>query len=143
MAGADRRGAGDGPHRAIGIQLDPAVFATTESGDLHVGAEPDAQLSKVTGRAASLLFGPQARIVGGRECAVEGHLVVPGVVDGPGAVGVGEGVGAGKVCPAYLGRVHADLGGEQVDGPFDRRGGLGPARTAVGADRGGVGSHRR
>jgi hypothetical protein len=44
-----------------------------------------------------------------------------------------------EVAPTDLGRVHADLGGEQVDRALDGRGGLGSPGAAVGADRGGVG----
>jgi hypothetical protein len=55
---------------------------------------------------------------------------------------VGEVVGAMRLRAADLGGVHADLGGEEVHGPLDGRGGLGPAGAAVGDGGRGVGDHR-
>ena len=53
------------------------------------------------------------------------------------------GEGGQQVLAAHFGRVQAGLGGEQVHRPLHRRGGLRPARAAVGADRRGVRHHRR
>src|SRR5207244_1467827 len=46
-----------------------------------------------------------------------------------------------EVAPPDLGRVHADLGGEQVDGALDGGRGLRPPGAPVGVDRRGVGDH--
>ena len=78
----------------------------------------------------------------GQRLVQRGH-VVAAVVHGAERGGVRLGEGGQQVLAAHLGRVHADLGGEQVHGPLHRRGGLRAARAAVGADRRGVGHHRR
>src|SRR2546426_9676119 len=51
----------------------------------------------------------------------------------------GELVGPDEVTPPDFGRVHADLGGEQVDRALDGGRGFGPSGAAVGVDRRGIG----
>ena len=45
--------------------------------------------------------------------------------------GVRERLGRDEVAATDLGRVHADLGGEEVDGALDRGGGLGATGATV------------
>ena len=87
-------------------------------------------------RAAASLLGPQLVVAGGGERPLERLGVVADVVDGAdaGRVAIGE-PSADQVAPPHLGRVHADLGGEEVDRPLDRGRGLGPPGAAVGRRR--------
>ena len=131
VAGPDRRGAGGGQHGAVAAESHLAVLAPAEAGDLHVGGYADAHLDRVSGLAASLLFGPEARIIGGGKRTVQGALVVATVHGGAGGGGVREGIGRQQVGPPHLGGIHADLGGEEVHGALDGGGGLGAAGPPV------------
>ncbi len=90
---------------------------------------------------ARLLF-PQPGVAGRGQHLVQGRGVFAGVVDRPGRGGERELLRRHQVPAAHLGRVHADLRGEVVHRPLDRRGGLRAARAAVGGHRRGVGHHR-
>ena len=137
------RGAGDHPEPAVGEQLDRAELAApTGRGDLHVGGQPDAQQAPFALRTATRLLGPQLLVPGGLEGHLEAAAVVAHVVDGADGGGVREGVGGDEVAAPDLRRVHADLGGEQVDGALEARRRLGPAGTPVGGGRGRVGDDR-
>src|SRR5499427_384910 len=136
-----RGGAGEDRRAAVGVDLDGGVLPRaallhSRAGDLHVAGDADAELDHVAGRAPFGLLLAQIVVAGRRQRLVQRRRVVAAVVHGPerGRVRLGE--LRQQVLAADIGRVHADLGGEQVDGPLDRRGGLGPARAAVGADRG-------
>ena len=81
-------------------------------------------------------------VVGHLHGLLERRRVVAGVVHPAQAVVEGELLGLHEVLPADLGRVHADLGGETVDQALDQEGGLGSARSALGAERHDVGERR-
>jgi hypothetical protein len=69
--------------------------------------------------------------------------VIARVVHEPGECFVGELLGLDVVAAPELERICADLAGQRVHRPFDRIGGLGTARPAVGVGRGERGEHAR
>ena len=130
--------------RAVAVQhhLGELALAGGAGGDLDVGRHADAELDGVAGGATGGLLGPQGGVVGGLEGEVERLGVVAAVVDRAGGGGEREGVLGDEVLAPHLDGIHADLGGEQVEGALDGGGGLGTTGAAVGLDRGGVGHHR-
>ena len=92
--------------------------------------------------AAAPLLGAQLVVAGRAERQVERALVVAGVVVRMGHGRVRERVLRDEVPPPDLGRIHADLGREQVDRTLDRLRRLGPAGAAEGRDRRRVRHHR-
>ena len=88
------------------------------------------------------LLGPQVLVARVLQREVEGALVVADVVGGAGLPREREGVGADQVRPPHLGRIHPDLGREEVHGPLDGGGGLGAPGAPVGDGGRGVGGHR-
>ena len=139
---AVRRAAGVDRGGAVVRHLDLGGLAgvRVRRGDLDVGGQADAELLGVTAgprcaaapraagrsppRPAPCPAPPRSRPVSYRA---------------PVLVWKRELVRGDEVAPPDLGRVHADLGGEQVDRALDGRRGLGPAGAAVGADRRRVG----
>ena len=106
------------------------------------GGDSDSQLTGVAGCPPLRLLGSQSLVVAGLESEVQGGPVVAAVEHEPTGVGVGHGRRRDEVATPDLGRVHADLGREQIDRPFHEGAGLRPARAPVGSDLGGVGDHR-
>ena len=111
--------------------------------DLDVGRQPDARAGARAPDSRRRAAPPAARVAGRGQHPVERPLVVAEVVGGAGGGGEREPVLPDQVLAAHLGRVHADLGGEHVHHPLDRRRRLGAAGAPVGDGRRGVGGHRR
>jgi hypothetical protein len=128
-AGADEGG-------AVGQELDAAVLGAGHArGPVDEGGDADAELDGVAGRPPGRLLGPQVLVAGDGEGPLEPLGVAAAVVDELRRRGVRELVRADEVVPAQLRRVHPDLGCEQVDGPLEQRGGLGPTGAPVGGRR--------
>src|SRR6266581_6849354 len=139
---AVRRAAGVDRGRTVVRHLDLGSLAgvRVRRGDLDVGGHAATELPGVTaGPPAPLLL---AELVVARrgQRLVQRVGVAAGVVHGAGLGLEGELVRSDEVAPPDLDRVHADLGGEQVDRALDGRRGLGPAGPPVGADRRRVGN---
>ena len=111
--------------------------------DLDVHAHADAELDGVAALAPSGLVGPELGVAGRVERLVEGRLVVADVVRlaDHGRVGLEE--LRDEVRAPHVGRVLADLGGEQVHRPLDRRRRFRAAGAPIGDDRRRVRDHRR
>jgi hypothetical protein len=136
------RGAGVDDRAAVVEHLDLGVLAAAHTaGDLDVHAHADTELLGVARCPAAGLLGTQRRVVGGGERLVERALVVAHVVGLADLGGERLGELADEVHATHLGRVFADLGGEQVHRPLGGRSGLGTAGTAVGGGERGVGDH--
>ncbi|CAB4986248.1 unannotated protein [freshwater metagenome] len=111
-------------------------------GDLDVDRHTDAQLLDRAGGPPSGLLGPQ-RVVGCvLEHEIERRLVVAGVVHRADRGGVRERVLRDEVLAPHRDRVHADLGCEQIHGPFDGRRCLRSPRAAERDHGRRVGDHR-
>ena len=123
-----RRGAGVDGGRAVGLHLDlgELLAGLRAGGDLDVERHADAELHDVAGLAAAGLLGAQVVVAGARRGRGRGPARSRRCrrwcrwrpVNGKASVG-------DEVDPPHLGRVHADLGGEEVHGPLDGGGGLG------------------
>ena len=141
--------AGNAQHRRA-RRVDPQVGAVghAQAEDVHVlagpGADPlgeEAQPDAHVLAAGPLLrlLAPQVRVPGQVHRDVQGPGVVPGVVLPPGRAGVGELLGPQQVPHPQVGRVLAELGGQQVDHPLDQVHPLGdPERAGVGHPAGGL-----
>ncbi len=139
------------PHRgapAFADRADP--FRRRDAADLDVGRQADAE--ELAARLGFGLPGRHVLVADGRQRLVHRRLVIARVdedllaVDGgpePGRVVIGELVGRDEVPAPDLGRVHPDLGGEQVHRPLDDVGRLRPAGAAIGVDEGRVGVDAR
>ena len=147
--------AGNAQHRRA-RRVDPQVSAVghAQAEDVHIlarpgadplgeEAEPDAHV--LAAGPPFLLLSPQFRVAGQVHRDLQGPGVVAGVVLPPGRAGVGELLGPQQVPHPQLGRVQAELAGQQVDHPLDQvhalgdpeRAGVGdPARGLVGVDAG-------
>ena len=108
-------------------------------GDLHVGGEADAELPDVAAGAPALLLLAQIVVTRRGQHLVQRIGVLAAVVQGAGLGLEGELVWRDEVAPPDFGRVHADLGGEQVDRALDGGRGLRAPGAAVGVGRRGVG----
>ena len=130
------------PHRGAPALADGAdPLGGRDAADLDVGRQADAEV--LAARAGLGLPGRHIRVADGREGLVQRRLVVARVdvdllaVDGraqAGRVVVRELVRRDEVPAAELGRVHPDLGREQVHRPLDDVGRLRPAGAAIGVD---------
>ena len=139
-----RVGAGAHERRAVGPELDAAVLGAGDArGAVDEGGEPDPELDGICGGTAALLLGPQVGVAGQLQREVEPPAVVAAVVDQICRRRVRELAGADQVAAAELGGVDGDLSGEEVDGPLEQCGGLGPAGAAVGGGRRRRGDHAR
>lgn len=116
-------GAGVGGGRAVVVH-DHATELLPAWGPAVTSTYTDTPMPSCTGSPASPagLLGAELLVAGGLEGHVEASLVVAHVVDRAGGGGVGEVVGGDQVATTHLGRVHADLGGEEVHGALDGRG---------------------
>ncbi len=108
------------------------------AGDLDEHRDADAELHRVATLAPGGLLGAQTGVARRLQHRVERLLVLAGVVGRPALGDQRERLGLQQVAAAHLGRVHADLGGEEVHRALDRRGGLRAPGAAVGRDRRGV-----
>ena len=91
--------------------------------------------------ASGALLGAQVVVADQLERGVERLRIVAGVVDRAGRGGERELVRRGKVPSADLGRVHAELGGNEIDGALADGSGLGSTRTPVRTGRRRVREH--
>ena len=133
-AGVDGRGA-----VVRDLELGRLPVARVGRGDLHVGGDADAELPDVPAGSPALLLLAQVVVTRRGQHLVQRLGVLAAVVQGTGLGLERELVGRDKVAPPDYGRVHADLGGEQVDRALDGGRGLRAPRTAVGVGRRGVG----
>ena len=135
------RAAGVDRGRAVIRDLDLGGLAgvRVRRGDLHVGGQPDAELLGVAAGPPAPLLLAELLIARRGQRLVQRLLVAAGVVHGAGLGLERELVRGDEVAPPDLRRIHADLGGEQVDRALDGRRGLGPAGPPVGGDRRRVG----
>ena len=109
--------------------------AGAEAADLDPGRKTDSEIPAVLPPLG--LLAAQLVVAGNLERLVERPVVVARVVDE--AEVVGEWKLRGEVLAPDLGRVHADLVGDEVDRPLDEVRRLRSARTAIGIGRGLVG----
>ena len=127
---------------AVVVDLDRAPLGPEAAGgDLHVGADPDAELHGVVAIPAGLLLPAQVVVAGHPKGFVEGLGVLAAVVGHARSGGIGKGVVGDEVAAPDLGRIDAELGRRHVHDPLEQGGGLRPAGAAERADRGGVGRH--
>lgn len=96
------------------------------------GGQADPEPARVAGLPAAGLLVPHRLVVHQLEGPVEGRSVVGGVVDEGRDRGERELVGRDEVTAAQVGRVHPQLGRQDVDGPLDHVRGLGAAGPPVG-----------
>ena len=143
MALAVGRGAGEEQSGAIGPNLTAAEFRGTQGvGDLHIRRPADPQQRPRWIVDPSGLLRPKGIDIDDLEHLVERCLVVACVHIGAGLGDVREVFLAEEVPAAQLGRVHADLGGVDVDDSFERERGLGATGSPIGADGCRVGDDR-
>ncbi len=136
-AGVDGRGAVVGH-----LELGGLPGGGVGRGDLDEHRHADAELPDVAASAPALLLLAELGVARRGQHLVQRLGVPAAVVHGPGLGLERELAGCDEVTPPHLRRVHADLGGEQVDRPLDGRRSFGPSGAAVGTDRGGVADHR-
>jgi hypothetical protein len=121
------------------MNLDRAVLLEQPAcRDLDVGGDADAELPDVAAIAPSGLLASQLVVPGDAHRLVEGLGVLPHVVVGAGDGRERELVGGQEVLPADLDRIDVELVGGHVEDALEEGGGLGTARTAVGAGGGRV-----
>ena len=101
--------------------------------------EPIPTPSRLPRCRASALRAVRFAVVDLGQRLLERGRVVARVIRPAEVVLVRERVGLDLVLAPHLGRIHADLGGVQVDDPLGQEGRLGPARAAQRTDRHGVG----
>src|SRR5262249_54809946 len=128
---------------AVVMDLQPGGLTVVRigRGDLDVAGHADAELDHIPALPPPGLPAPQPGVAGAGQHLVQRPDVVAGVVPRPARALVWELVRRDEVLPPNLGRVHADLGREQVHGPLDRGRRLRSAGATVGVDRRRVGHH--
>ncbi len=136
------RGAAGNGDRSVLVYLGRApLLGSHRGGDLHVGADPDAELHPCAGLTSGGLLGAQLLVAGDAQRPVEGGRVVAAVVMSAGGGGEGEPIGRDEVAAPQLGGIHAQLCRQQVHRPLQQGGCLRTTGAAVSVGGGGVGGH--
>ena len=137
-----------GPEAARTAAGAGAFLRRLRQGDIgHVGArrfdrrgQPEAEQPALGLRPVAL--GAQVFVAGEFQGLVETRLIVAGVVERSGRRAVGEGIARDEIAPPDLGDIDAERAGAGIHRPFERKEELGPAISAVEADRQPVGHHQ-
>ena len=137
-----RRGPRHHGDRAVRVRLDRGELLGAERRDLDVGGEADAQGQVIAPFPAGGSLGAKGVDPGEPLRLAQRALVLTDVVHGARRRPVGERVARDQVPASHVERVHAELGGDEVDRALDQRGGLGPAGPPVRRDRASRSSRR-
>ena len=142
---AVRKGPRPDPGPTFRSDLHPGVLVATwcrTGGHFDVAGDPDSQLGDISVLATSSLLDSQVVVACRTEGQVEAGLVIAAVILGAHGGGHREVLGSEEISASHLGRIHTDLAGEHVDGPFEGEGRLGATGPPVGLGGSGVGDHR-
>ena len=126
-------------HRAVGLEMDAAVFLALRRGHFEETADADAAQAPALAALAPALG--KALVVGELQRLLEHGGKIAAVIGRAGGGFVGQVARPDLVAPAQFDAVDADLGGGDVDHPFHVIVALRPPGAAIGIEEGGVGEH--